>query len=298
MRCFQRGQAQLAEPVGLGRRWAEQGRVRQRRAAEERQRLAQQRARLLWLGGFGACGQRLEALEVELPGLDLERVAGRPRDDRVLGPERSAQLRHVDLQRLSSPSRAARRPTARRSGGSVGRQQWSRWESSRKASSARCLAALSSIAPSGPPTRSGPRIANSMRLQSSPRLYRAFRGPFPGPAILRIVDMGRTPTPGHGRPTANGSLRRAVLTLPPLCRRVATPRQHQHRFYAWMTQGPDIGAGRPERRAAAAGRRQGRRGRGIGQGGHPDEVRAGKQDELALVVAARRDFAVNGHGRP
>ena len=99
------------------------GRAAARRPAAARgtgQRLAQQRARLLRRRRLGARDQRLEAVEVELARLDVDRVAGRAGDDRARA-ERPAQLGHVAPGAPSSPSRAGGRPTARRSAASSGR---------------------------------------------------------------------------------------------------------------------------------------------------------------------------------
>ena len=74
---LERVQAGAHQPVGLDRAGPEQRRVAQRRAAEQRERLAQQ------LGGFlvglaaRLLDQRLEALDVELPGLERDPVARR-----------------------------------------------------------------------------------------------------------------------------------------------------------------------------------------------------------------------------
>ena len=68
-------QATAHQPVGLDRPGAQQRRVGQRRSAEQRQRLAQELRGLL--GGRAArlLDQGLEALDVELPGLERDPVA-------------------------------------------------------------------------------------------------------------------------------------------------------------------------------------------------------------------------------
>ena len=101
---LERGEPQSGEPVGLGRGGAEQRRVGERRAAEQRERLAQVGGRprqvTVAAGAAGALDERLEALEVELARLERDGVARGERDDRLLGAERAPQLGDVDLQRL------------------------------------------------------------------------------------------------------------------------------------------------------------------------------------------------------
>ena len=80
---------QLLQPADLGLREALAGELRERRATPQRQRLVE-----LALGL-----ERLEAVEVELAGLDAQQVAGRPRLD-PLAAEELAQVGDVDLQRL------------------------------------------------------------------------------------------------------------------------------------------------------------------------------------------------------
>ena len=65
---LERVQPQLVEPVGLAAAGAEQRRVGQRRAAEQRERLAQQLAASSGGASRGARDQRLEAVEVERLG--------------------------------------------------------------------------------------------------------------------------------------------------------------------------------------------------------------------------------------
>ena len=83
----------------------------QRRAAEQRRARRAAAPRPPGVAVARACrgagGERLEALEVELVRLDVHRVAGGARDDRLSRPERAPQLRHVHPE-----------PLVRRGGGS------------------------------------------------------------------------------------------------------------------------------------------------------------------------------------
>ena len=98
---LQHGEPEIGEPAGLPRRGPEQRRVGERRPAEQRERLSQQRRRLLRLPGrAGTRDERLEALEVELARLERDRVPRGARDDPIVRPERAPQPRDVDLQRL------------------------------------------------------------------------------------------------------------------------------------------------------------------------------------------------------
>ena len=103
------GQLQLGEPAGLGRGEAPQRDVRERRAAEEGERLPPEpRGRLriaVAAGRARPLAERLEAREVELVRLEANRVAGRERHDRLLGAERAAQLGEMDLQGLGGGRR-------------------------------------------------------------------------------------------------------------------------------------------------------------------------------------------------
>ena len=100
---------QLGEPGRFGRGEAAQRHVLERPAAEEGERLAPEPGGGLRIavaaGRAGALAQRLEARQVELLGLDVDRVAGRARDDRLLGPERAAQLREMHLHGLGGGGR-------------------------------------------------------------------------------------------------------------------------------------------------------------------------------------------------
>ena len=159
---LERGEAQLVEPVGLAAGGPVERRVGQRRPAELAQRLAQQLGRLVGRRVARLRDQRLEAREVERC---RDRAGSRSRTARVTigfsGAERPPQLGDVDLQRLASAvggGSSSHRTSISRALETAS----SRYESRSIASSARCFGALISIAPSGPPTRSGPRIAKSI----------------------------------------------------------------------------------------------------------------------------------------
>ena len=88
----------------------EQRRVGQRRAAEQRQRLAQQLGGLAAGAASRACATSVsKRCEVERAGVELDRVAGRAGDDRVR-PERAPQLGDVHLQRLGRGRRRVLAP--------------------------------------------------------------------------------------------------------------------------------------------------------------------------------------------
>src|SRR5919201_2050214 len=90
------GETKLFEPGDLGLREQLVGEVCERRAAPERERLAQPvRAALR--------DESFEPLEVELPRLDLDRVAGRPSDD-SLCPEGLPELRDEVLESVQRRS--------------------------------------------------------------------------------------------------------------------------------------------------------------------------------------------------
>ena len=106
---LQRLEPQLGEPVGLagagpssgasasgGPRNSASAARRSRAAASSSPAARARRARL---------DERLEAREVEVAGLERDRVPRRVRDDRVAGPERAPQPGHVDLERLGGGRR-------------------------------------------------------------------------------------------------------------------------------------------------------------------------------------------------
>ena len=112
-------QAQLVEPrdLLLGERLV--GEVRQRRAAPQRQPLAQPLRRAIRLArgerALAGVHRPLEALHVDIVGAELQQVAVGPRDEHVavaIGAvlQLLAQLRHVDLQALGRRRRRALAP--------------------------------------------------------------------------------------------------------------------------------------------------------------------------------------------
>ena len=90
--AFEGREAKLLESCGLRLRKRLEGEVGKRRTPPERKRLAQR-------PDVVTCEQSLEPLEIQLPGLDLDLVAGRARDD-SFGSERLPQLRDVVLDRV------------------------------------------------------------------------------------------------------------------------------------------------------------------------------------------------------
>ena len=98
------GQLELGEPAHLGAGEPAQRHVGERRTPVEGERLAPElhgAVRVAVAAGRSrALAECLEAREVELLGLDTHGVAGRERDDRLLGAQRAPQLREVDLQCL------------------------------------------------------------------------------------------------------------------------------------------------------------------------------------------------------
>ena len=99
---LQAGELELLQPGGLHAR-ERLGELGQRRAAPQLQRLAQLlrrgRGRTACECGPARLPEGGEAVEVERAGLDLQRVAGGPRQQRVRG-QQLAQLRHVDVDHL------------------------------------------------------------------------------------------------------------------------------------------------------------------------------------------------------
>src|SRR4051794_28083315 len=105
-----------------------------------------------------------------------------------------------------------------------------RYSSSSIASSERCLGALMPIGPSGPITRSGPRIAKSIRARTLPPHYRLTRPCSPEPVAPRLAAQdlkdANGPHPGKaGRsplsPKGRRPLRRFQDAPDPLRRRLA-----------------------------------------------------------------------------
>jgi hypothetical protein len=84
---LQRDQPELSEPSDLGLGERLEGKVGERRAPPERECLAEISFR----------GEFLEALEIELAGLDAQLVAASVRED-ALATKALAKLRDVDLQ--------------------------------------------------------------------------------------------------------------------------------------------------------------------------------------------------------
>ena len=72
---LQHGQPQLGEPLDLARRRAVEQHVGERRAAEQRQRLAQDAGRRVGRQVASAFDERLEAFEVQRARLQPHRVA-------------------------------------------------------------------------------------------------------------------------------------------------------------------------------------------------------------------------------
>ena len=93
-RELERRQPQLIEPADLGVRERLVGKIVERRAAPQPQRLARR-----------ACGERLlKALRIDRARADAQLVAVASRDDlRAVSArrERLAQLRHIDLDQLA-----------------------------------------------------------------------------------------------------------------------------------------------------------------------------------------------------
>ena len=106
---LERDEPQLLEPrdLRLGERLVRQ--VAQRGTAPERERPAQLVRRGLRLVGPRLAEQALEAVQIELPGIDAEEVAGRARDEPALA-QLLAEPGHVDLDRLRRGGRRATGP--------------------------------------------------------------------------------------------------------------------------------------------------------------------------------------------
>ena len=115
---LERSQPLLLEPRDLGRRERLEGEIRERRAAREPQRFAQQRRRVLGLAAgkraLPVVEQPLEALGVELAGRHLEEISRRCRAEDVRPAERLAQPRHVDLDALDGARRRVLAPQRER----------------------------------------------------------------------------------------------------------------------------------------------------------------------------------------
>ena len=80
---LERVEPQLRQPADLARRERLEGKVRQGRAAPERERVAQQLGARARLESPCTDDELLEAAQVEGVGVDLDAVAGRLRDERV-----------------------------------------------------------------------------------------------------------------------------------------------------------------------------------------------------------------------
>src|SRR6478609_1763203 len=91
-------QAELLEPADLALREALQLEVAERRAAPQRQRLAQRAGSPLRILPPRLRDEPLEATEIELLGLDPEQVAGRLRDEHA-GRKQLPKLRDEVLER-------------------------------------------------------------------------------------------------------------------------------------------------------------------------------------------------------
>ena len=98
------GEPKLLEPRDLGAGELLEGELLERRPAPETQRLPQQRERFLRVVARARLGdERLEAVTVQLAGLQAKQVARRPRDDqpalaaRLVGLQQPPQVRHVGL---------------------------------------------------------------------------------------------------------------------------------------------------------------------------------------------------------
>ena len=106
---LERGEPHAVETGALRRGAPEQLDVGQRRAAEQRERGAQCLRRSPQVTGSAEPARlvqvALEVLEVELAGRQLDRVAGRPGDDRLAVAERPPQLGDVHLQSLGGGGR-------------------------------------------------------------------------------------------------------------------------------------------------------------------------------------------------
>ena len=175
---LERRQAQLLEPRPLGLGELLVGELLERRAAPERQGVAER------LGGAGLVvlahapglvDQRLEAAQVELPGRRREHVAAGPRDELARPPRRltagASALRSCDTYTVSSLRALAGGSPDHSSSTSRSLETTSFACRSSRASSARCFGA--SIRNGRPRRRasSGPRIRNSS-VESVPGVAR------------------------------------------------------------------------------------------------------------------------------
>ena len=95
---------ELLEPRDLAPGKFLVGEIGKRRAAPERERLAEELGGLVSARRVCLRAQRPEPRLVELAGIQPQDVAGRLRDHPVVG-ERLAELRHVDVERLRSARR-------------------------------------------------------------------------------------------------------------------------------------------------------------------------------------------------
>ena len=168
---LERGQPHALEPRALAGRAAEQLDVGQRRAPEQVEAGAQLlRGAFLVAGGAQAAGVvevALEALEVQRPGRQLDRVAGRPGHDRLALAELLPQLGDVHLQRLGGGGGRMLAPQLVDQ--AVGRDDAVAVLEQQDGEQRAALGPGTGISPPGPATRSGPRIPNSIAL---PRPYR------------------------------------------------------------------------------------------------------------------------------
>ena len=157
---LERLQAGAGDPVGLDDRGPDQRRVGQRRAAEQRQRLAQQ---LGGLGGLGVAGAARPAPRSAAGPARRRRAAIAYPPERVTIVSAPSARRSCEISTCSALVAVAGGCSPHSTSISRSAETTScRCSSSSIASSERCLGALMSIGPSGPTTRNGPRIANSI----------------------------------------------------------------------------------------------------------------------------------------
>ena len=195
---LQRGEPQLLEPRGLGLREGLVGEVRERRPAPQRERLAEQRARLARVAGVSAAPSR----DSRSNRSSVERV----RSTAARSPARASRsapcrapcaARDVDLQRLG---RCRRRPLAPQLVDEpVAETTWFAW-SSRIASTDRGFPGRISTRRAPSTTSSGPRTP--IVLHGRDRFYRP-RGPAVNCAVAAEARAHTGAPAGSGEVTCN-----------------------------------------------------------------------------------------------
>ena len=173
----------LLQPADLALRPRLVGELGERRAAPEREGLAQPLGRGRRLGPARLGHEALEAVQIEAARLDAELVAPRPRDDHVVA-ERLAELGDVRLQDLRRSGRRAAgpeildQPVARH--GLVRVQEQDRQERTWLRRVQR------DNAPVRLPLRAA-RVRGTPWL-TVPALYRGSTAPRPAPATVVLID--------------------------------------------------------------------------------------------------------------